>query len=173
MRNGSWMQTYTGKKFWPLDPRPEEICIEDIAHALSLLCRYGGHCLRFYSVAEHSLHVSSLCSQENKLWALLHDAAEAYLVDIPRPIKQYLPKYEQIENKLIVAIGDKFGLPSFDIPEEVKRVDNGMLICERDQIMSTPPGDWNVEDIGLNVKIECYSPEVAESLFLMEFEFLT
>ena len=83
LRNGSWLQTYTGIQFWPLDPRPEEIDIQDIAHALSLLCRFNGHCQRFYSVAEHSVHVSTILAPEFGLWGLLHDAAEAYLSDIP------------------------------------------------------------------------------------------
>lgn len=61
-RAGDWMQTFTGRQFWPMDPRPEDLDILDIAHALSLLCRFGGHCQRFYSVAEHSVHVSTLAT---------------------------------------------------------------------------------------------------------------
>lgn len=67
-RRGDWIQTFTGRRFWPLDPRPEDVCIEDIAHALSLKCRFGGHCTRFYSVAEHSVHVSNYVPAEFALW---------------------------------------------------------------------------------------------------------
>ena len=77
-RNGDWLQTFTGKAFFPLDPRPEEMDIFDIAHALSNLCRYGGHCNKFYSVAEHSVLVSILCrlyyGEQVALQGLLHDA---------------------------------------------------------------------------------------------------
>ncbi|MEM9149127.1 MAG: hypothetical protein AAGB19_01555 [Cyanobacteria bacterium P01_F01_bin.3] len=81
----AWIQTFTGKAFWPLEPDPELICIEDIAWALAHQSRYSGHCDRFYSVAEHSLWVSGQCSPEHKLWGLLHDASEAYLSDVVRP----------------------------------------------------------------------------------------
>src|ERR1039457_118422 len=80
--------TFSGLRFWPLDPNPEKILIDDIAHALAHQCRFGGHASRFYSVAEHSVHVSRLCPPEDALWGLLHDASEAYLVDLPRPLKQ-------------------------------------------------------------------------------------
>jgi hypothetical protein len=76
-RRGDWMQTFTGRRFWPLDPRGEDVLIEDIAHALSLLTRYGGHCTRFYSVAEHSVLLARAATPENALWLLLHDASEA------------------------------------------------------------------------------------------------
>ena len=82
-RRGGWIQTYTGRQFWPLDPRIEDIDIHDIAHALSHQCRYSGHCLRFYSVAEHSVLLSHHVAGEHMLWALLHDAWEAYLAAIP------------------------------------------------------------------------------------------
>src|SRR5579885_2784587 len=87
MRHGDWIQTYCGVAFYPLDPRPEEILIEDIAHALSMLCRFTGHVKRFYSVAQHCVYVSHRCDPKDALWGLLHDAAEAYLNDISRPVK--------------------------------------------------------------------------------------
>src|SRR5665213_153577 len=86
-RIGNWMQTYTGKQYWPCDPRPEEVFIIDIAHALSQMCRYSGHCIHFYSVAEHSVLLSRYASTlETKKWSLLHDASEAYITDIIRPV---------------------------------------------------------------------------------------
>ena len=86
-----YLSTYTGKKFYPYDPRPEQICIEDIAHGLSMLCRFAGQCRFFFSVAEHSIAVAHLLPANLKLFGLLHDASEAYLADLPRPVKAGLP----------------------------------------------------------------------------------
>lgn len=82
-----WIQTFTGKQFWPLTPKAEDVCIEDIAHALAFKCRFGGHCKTFYSVAEHSCRVAEILRPEHQLIGLLHDAAEAYLPDVAAPIK--------------------------------------------------------------------------------------
>ncbi len=103
---GNWIQTYSGRQFWPLEPRAEDVAVEDIAHALSLLCRYGGHSSRFYSVAEHCVLVSHKCG----LHGLLHDAAEAYLLDIPRPVKALMPEYKWAEERVIVAIYEALGV---------------------------------------------------------------
>jgi hypothetical protein len=96
-RVGDWIQTYSGRQFWPLDPRVEDVHLEDIAHALSNVCRYTGHVREFYSVAEHSVHVSWSCEPEDALWGLLHDASEAYLADMARPVKQNMPVYVAAE----------------------------------------------------------------------------
>lgn len=105
---GDWIQTYSGRAFYPLAPYPQDVCIEDIAHALSQLCRFGGHCRRFYSVAEHSVLLSRVVVPEFQLWALLHDASEAYLVDVPRPIKKQLPAYVEAERRVMAAICARF-----------------------------------------------------------------
>lgn len=168
-RKGDWLQTYTGKAFWPFDPHLDEIDIFDIAHSLAHQCRYAGHCIRFYSVAEHCLHVSRLCSQENKLWGLLHDATEAYLVDLPRPIKWHLPDYKVIEAELESVIASKFNL-SLPIPLEVKLIDDCILDLEREQNMSEPPYDWQVHNhLGVYVRIQNWDPIKAEDEFLNEF----
>jgi 5'-deoxynucleotidase YfbR-like HD superfamily hydrolase len=109
-RLGGWLQTFTGGEIWPIDPRPEEINIVDIAQALSQQCRYAGHTTRFYSVAEHSVYISREVPAELALWGLLHDASEAYLVDIPRPLKPYMPVYKHWERELMQVIAAKFGL---------------------------------------------------------------
>ena len=87
-RTGNWMQTFSGMKYYPHDPRPEDFKIEDIAHALSMLCRYNGQCQEFMSVGQHSVLMSYYVSKENALWALLHDASDAYMGDMIRPIKR-------------------------------------------------------------------------------------
>ena len=169
---GDWMQTFTGKQFFPLDPRAEEICIEDIAHALSLLCRYGGHCRTFYSVAEHSLLVESAMKGDDvrmRLGALMHDAAEAYLVDVPRPIKRNLPLYSQIEMQVDVAISEKFDLYWPIKQAVIGSLDNRILLDERAALMAPTDHDWRIEGKPLGVKIKGYHPQQAESLFLRRF----
>ncbi len=171
LRRGDWMQTYTGRAFWPLDPRPEDVCIEDIAHSLSMQARYAGHGKRFYSVAEHCVHVSAHCSPENALWGLLHDASEAYLVDVPRPLKRHLPGYVEAEARVMAAICDAFGLPH-EMPVEVHEMDNRILADEIRQNMA--PMNWHAEhDDPLGVGLHFYTPGIGESVFLYVFHRLT
>jgi 5'-deoxynucleotidase YfbR-like HD superfamily hydrolase len=103
-----FITTYTGKKFHYLSPTPEEIDIKDIAHALSLTCRFGGHCRSFYSVAEHSVRVAAEVPASSALFALLHDAAEAYLPDIPSPMKQDYKKWQALEGRIEKVIIKKY-----------------------------------------------------------------
>jgi len=172
-RLGQWMQTYSGRQFWPLDPQPHEVFIDDIAHALAHQCRYAGHCLRFYSVAEHSILLSRCVSEENKLWALLHDASEAYLSDVIRPIKPYLSGYKFREEKVMRAIAERFGLKG-DEPAEVKAADDRITLDERAQNMhpTTHKGGWP-DGKPLGVNLEFMSPQVAEQMFRSTFESLT
>jgi hypothetical protein len=107
---GDWMQTYTGRAFWPLAPQADDIDPADIAHALSMLCRYGGHVERFYSVAEHCVLMSYAVPPGYALWALLHDATEAYMGDMVRPLKRSMPEYQAAEARLSAVICDRFGL---------------------------------------------------------------
>jgi hypothetical protein len=169
-RAGEFMQTYSGRQFWPVDPVPEEVDIRDIAHALSMQCRYAGHCLRFYSVAEHCVHLARYVSTPNKPWALLHDASEAYLVDVPRPLKPYLPGYYEAEKRVMDVVAEAFGLSSV-MPSEVKTADNRILIDERRQNMwpAFYEGGWpDVEPLGIELKF--WDPEKAEIYFLDTFK---
>lgn len=168
MRNGDWLQTATGRQFWPIDPLPEDICIEDIAAALSKQCRFGGHCTRFYSVAEHCVLLSQRASAHLKLGALLHDAAEAYIVDVPRPLKKQIPHYELYETRLMECIATRFGFV-FPLDEEVKRLDNAILADEQLQCMKTAPADWNLTEAPLGLRLQFFSPARAEWEFLMAF----
>jgi hypothetical protein len=166
---GDWIQTATGRPFWPIDPRPEDIDIEDIAHALSMLCRFGGHCLRFYSVAEHSVLLSRHVAPEHKLWALLHDASEAYLVDVPRPLKPFLRGYREAEGKIMAAVCDRYGLAP-EMPAAVKAADTSLLMDEAAQNMSRPLVAWELKAPPLGVTLEYLDPSEARKAFLCAFE---
>ena len=171
---GRWIQTFSGKQFWPTNPKVEDIDIVDIAHALSMQCRYGGHCRRFYCVAEHSVHVSDALPQELKLWGLLHDASEAYLVDIPRPIKPFLSNYVELEAQLMAAVVKRFGLTDeLPMPAAVKEVDNRILFDEREQNMTVPPSAWDFELEPLGIQLKYWDPAMAERVFLDTFDHLT
>lgn len=168
-RKGDWMQTFTGRAFWPMDPDPEEIDIMDIAHALSMQCRYGGHVREFYSVAEHSVHISHLCRREHALWGLLHDASEAYVQDVIRPIKPFLGDYKAIEEGMMAAICERFGLAPL-MPLEIKTLDTAILVNEAQSLMSDPPIPWGMVWTPLaGVTIQCWSPAEARDQFLSRF----
>lgn len=171
-RIGDWIQTASGVAFWPMDPRPEEIRIEDIAHALSHLCRFGGHSRSFYSVSQHSVLVSQNVEPEHALWALLHDATEAYLVDVPRPLKRFLAGYVEIENRLMSVIAAKFGLPP-EMPAEVKESDNRILVDEANQLLGPKPMPWSNPAMPLGIRICPWSPAEAKAAFLSRFDELT
>jgi len=165
-RYGDWMQTASGKAFWPLDPREDEIDIDDIAHALAMQCRYAGHCKRFYSVAQHSVLVAqSMPTKALARSALLHDATEAYLVDVPRPVKRFLTEYKAIEEKLYAFIARRFGVPEI-IPDEVTEADNRILHDELQQLMRPPPISWSLPGEPLGVKIERMNPNDSYIEFL-------
>jgi hypothetical protein len=134
MTDECWIQTYRGEAFFPLQPIEEDVYIEDIAHALSKLCRFGGHCEQFYSVAQHSVFVSNVCGSENALWGLLHDAAEAYIGDIITPIKQMLPEFKKIENGILSVIAKRYSL-FYPMPAIIKHCDCRMLATEKRELM--------------------------------------
>lgn len=174
-RIGDWIPTFTGRIFWPCDPRPDEVHIEDIAHALSQQCRFSGHCREFYSVADHSYRVSLLVSQERALWGLLHDAAEAYLVDLPRPIKHWCEMgrlYREMEATVMVAICIRFGLSNYE-PLEVEKADNVMLATEIRDLVHMPPKPWDPLAAPLMERIIPRSGPDAEQMFLERFRRLT
>lgn len=136
----TWIRTFTGKKFWPLNPREEDVCIEDIAHALALRNRFSGHTRLPYSVAEHSVAISVQLrdwgySENVQKWALLHDATEAYLPDIPTPIKPLIAGFVEIEERLMNVIANKYGLRG-EIPAIVKEVDRQICKLEMQSLFS-------------------------------------
>lgn len=131
---GDCITTYTGKHFDPLMPEKEVICIEDIAHALSLICRGNGHVKTFFSVGQHCINCAKEAaargfSRRIILACLLHDASECYMSDVPRPFKKSLPAYQEQENHLLELIYEKFLGISLTKEEEsmIKEIDNAML----------------------------------------------
>ncbi len=171
---GSWMQTYTGKAFYAMDARVEDIDIADIAHSLSLQCRYNGHVDRFYSVAEHCIHLANLFPDDPDmaLWALLHDAAEAYIGDMVRPLKKHMPTFMEIDDQITALVAQRFELNGTVIPPEVHHVDAQILHNERETLMARvqPPQSWDVPGGAIpGVTIYGYSPEEAEMLYLKTF----
>jgi hypothetical protein len=177
-RHGDWFQTYTGKKFYPFDPRPEEICIEDIAHSLSMQCRFAGHCREHYSVAEHSVRGSAYLRGELALHFLLHDAAEAYLVDLPRPLKRtgvFGWLYRRVERRLELVIAEAFALP-FPHSPVIKQVDARMLMTEKRDLLTDPPAAWKESESMFPPfadTIKPLTPSFAEHCFLNRYNALT
>jgi hypothetical protein len=169
-----WIQTFTGRAFCPLSPQSRDVCIEDIAHALSMKCRFTGHCREFYSVAQHSYFVSTVVPELDALWGLMHDAAEAYLPDVARPIKNAIAGFRDIEYDVLQTITQRFGL-SWPMPMPVRDADMVMLATEQRDLMSKPPYLWtSIEGIKpLESKITAWEPRKAEEMFLHRFKVLT
>ncbi len=167
-----YIRTHSGLKFYPFSPQPEQICIEDIAAGLSKTCRYSGQIPVFYSVAEHSLDCAKLVPDEFKLSALLHDASEAYLADIPKPIKELLPDYQALERTVTKAIDDTFRVDSG--APIVKQADRTMLLLEFSKFFP----EYVCQDFGRDVRpyadiipkwFAGLFPEIAEVEFLRAF----
>jgi hypothetical protein len=174
------MQTATERKFWPLDPRESDIHIEDIAHALSMICRFGGHCRVFYSVAEHSVrvstHVEALGGERwHQLAALLHDSPEAYIGDMVRPLKR-MPEMEgfrDAEERIARAICSRFCVFSLDTPL-IQTADEALLATEARDIMGgESAGKWTLHAEPQTQTIEPWSMEMARAAFLGRFHALT
>jgi 5'-deoxynucleotidase YfbR-like HD superfamily hydrolase len=182
----TWIQTYTGKKFDIFNPDINSICIEDIAHSLSLQCRFNGHCSEFYSVAEHCMLMSSYArsleprDKTFELMLLLHDASEAYLCDIPRPIKhsENFKTYRIIENQIQMLIYERFGLDTNQILQYenmVKEYDNRMLVTELRDLMACPPEEWTIakEYEPFSEGIFPHNHNFVENAFLYTFDQVT
>ena len=161
---GHWITTFTGRKFHYLCPNPNEICIEDIAHALALTCRFGGHCKEFYSVAEHSYRVAMIVDKQDKMAALLHDAHEAYLHDVPRPIKSDIIGYKEIADRVQSVINKAFGVIVYE-PDHLAYADDVLLATEARDIMPTTQ-DWLELPLPLTAPIQPTNWKLAERGFL-------
>jgi hypothetical protein len=135
------MQTFTGKVVDLSRFDEDDVCIEDIAHALSNIVRFTGHAKAPYTVAQHSVMVSML-SGEHALCGLLHDATEAYLGDVSSPLKSLLPDYREAEERAHKVIAGAFGLP-YPLPREVKDADRQALLIEKRDLL-TVDLDWGM-----------------------------
>ena len=177
-KSKAWIITYSGLKFYHLDPKPDMVLIEDIAHSLSNRCRWTGHVKHFYSVAQHSVYASLVCKPGFEFACLMHDASEAYLGDMNRPLKHFTaagPAYLQIEEKVEAVIFKKFGLPAVLAPE-VKEADVQMLYAEKAQLMNVTAHTqyesrkWGTDETEANICIERWTPRRAEKMFLRRFQ---
>ena len=183
-RVGGYIVTYTGRRMYALDPRPEEIDIDDIAWALAHQCRFSGHTSEFYSVAQHSCHVhdivhgnGSISTDDMKAWGLFHDASEAYLVDIPRPIKRSAGSfgeiYMEVEDQLMKVIARRFDLTGA-MPPAVKDADVLLLVTEQRDLMKDGGDGFGQfgEAEPLDFKIRGWDPERAYEEFKLRASLL-
>lgn len=149
------IRTYSGFYIDPLNPNPDAIQIRDIAHALTNQCRFAGHTHRRFSVAQHSIMVADAVPEEHKLAALLHDASEAYLLDIPTPVKAALSGYMEAEDRLMKVIADKFGF-KWPLHISIKEADKKAL-------------EWEWHNCVVNDNIETWDSKSTEDLFMWRF----
>lgn len=168
----SWISisTWTGRQVYPLDPKPDQICLEDIAHGLSNKCRYNGQSL-FYSVAEHCVHLADWClkhgDKQLARYALLHDAAEAYLPDVIAPIKPLFKKFKKYEDKMLAVIFEALGAPAIsDLNARIlKDADRRICLNERDAVLPNhrPETKWPADNLDPldGVEIFCWPPDGA------------
>lgn len=167
--------TYSGRWFDILKPEEYEYDIEEIAYALSNLCRYTGHCNSFYSVAEHSVLVSRIVPEELALTGLLHDASEAFLGDVSSPLKALLPGYKEIEHNVEAAIANHFGL-EFPYRPEIKQADKQMYWQERQTVANNELADklWH-QDRRATRKVEAKGmpPHMARRMFISRYKEIT
>jgi 5'-deoxynucleotidase YfbR-like HD superfamily hydrolase len=173
-----YFQTYSGKHVHPLSPSQDEIDIEDIAHSLSQQCRFLGHTDTLYTVAQHCVLVSEMVPPRDALWGLLHDASEAYLSDLPAPIKRdpQMEFYRIAEERLLTCIARKFGLAP-EMPQSVKRADKILLATEFRDVTPVDDLDWIIAECGCepaeNLWITPWVSAVARRRFLARFQELT
>jgi len=165
----NWIQTHSGAVFDLLNPRPDMIHIEDIAHALAHICRFTGHVTSFYSVAQHSVLVARALPPHLKLVGLLHDATEAYVSDMAAPLKALIPQYREIEDRVWEAIAARFALP-VDQPAEIKQADLALLRAERAAFMGPSPAPWAIDAMDLPplpaLDLSSWSPVDAREQFM-------
>lgn len=165
-----WLQTYSGVKFNPRQPHVSDVRIEDIAHSLANVCRFGGHVIHFYSVAQHSVLISYAVPRPWALQGLLHDSPEAYLGDVVKPLKVLLKDYKEMENGIWRKVAKKFHVPVKMHPS-VGIEDARALATERRDLLDQGPR-WSMLN-GIKPwkeEIVPWAPSVAKAMFLRRFE---
>ena len=171
-----WIETFTGRQFHFSAEDPDEVAIEDIAHALSLLNRYNGHTQRPYSVAEHCVLMAQYVESvpgtvpADVLTTLLHDASEAYIGDMTRPLKGLFPQFKVLEEKIHELVALKFDT-QYPHPDWLKELDMRILTDERAQAMDKySSNDWGLEGVQpLGVQLRFWSPREAEREFILVY----
>ena len=166
----TYVSTFSGNRFYPLEPRIDVVAIEDIAHGLAYQCRFNGQTREFYSVAQHSLVVASLVPTDLRLAALLHDAAEAYLGDMVKPLKVLLPEFAALEDQVSALIAQAFAIDFSDY-RPIKRADLIALATEKRDLMPHSAERWAYLDgiVPLPEPIVALTPAQAKHAFLQEF----
>lgn len=161
-RIGDYIQVNSGRQFYVLDPRAEDITIQDIAHSLANICRFTGHGDRFYCVGEHSILCARVArklgySTLQQLFCLLHDGSESVVNDLARPVKQNIPQYKEVEDRIMAVIWEVAGLPKPTAEDYhiVKTIDNTLLINEMEQLMkrSDVPTDIEYERMFVDLSV--------------------
>lgn len=174
----SAIETRSGRLFSLVDPRPEDVDIKDIAHALSQLCRFTGHTRMFYSVAQHCIHVSYLVPDELALQGLLHDASEAYIGDLSSPLKAVVDslaggRLRRLEDEILEAIAERFGVP-FPFDPRVKEADLISMMTEVRDFMPGTPSYWaGVPVLPHPGFLASWSPHMVRDQYLRRFKELT
>ena len=173
----TWIQTHTGKRFDVKNPRPESVDIRDIAHSLAMQVRFNGHCSRYYSVAEHSVSIADWIFEQTgdrkaAYAGLLHDASEAYLCDIPKPIKPLLTNYDVLEEAVTSVIARALGF-EYPFPATVKEADSRIILDERKALFDSVQDlrRWS-ENEPLGIEITGFDWQTAKARFLERFEAL-
>lgn len=164
---------FSGSYFDFEAPQTSEFTIEDIAHGLSMVCRFAGQCSRFYSVAQHSVHLSEIVPPEHAFQGLMHDAPEAFVGDVAKPLKMMLPDYGIIEKRVEAAVFERFNV-SMPLHPAIKEADVLMLVTEQHQLMKNRD-DWEYcrGRTPLDVKIPSWSQGQAKSRFLKRYHALS
>jgi hypothetical protein len=172
LNNG--IRLLSGAMFDYNNPETSDVKIEDIAAALSKVCRFSGHIHRFYSVAQHSINASRIVPHQFAFDALMHDTSEAFTNDIPTPLKYAVPMFKDLETKIETAMAKKFGF-TFPLADEVKLADSQMLMIEKLELKKDY-SEWavldgiEIEEVCLLVDLSPWSPEEAERRFLERYE---
>ncbi len=170
------IQTYNGRLVSLIHPREADIFIDDIAHALSMLCRFNGHISQFYSVAEHCVEVSYHCgSPVHALYGLLHDASEAYLGDVSTPLKNIIPDYDKLERRFMNLICKKYGVVlTKECKADIHKTDKIMLATEVEELVENKHKNWILSEKPIHLQHSLgLSPDKAKYYFLGRFNQLT
>lgn len=172
-KRGNFVTTYSGVKFFIDKCNIQDVPIEDIAHALSMNCRFNGHLERFYSVAEHSVILSYHVPLEYRMTALLHDVSEAFVPDMPRPFKAQITGFDTYEEKIMRSVADHYGT-YYPLPDVVQYVDKNIVRDEAENLYRNPPCwlefyDSVVSPVWFQ---DAHSPAEAKRWFLDRFYYL-